>query len=448
VQQPFGTPARRRPWRRGLEAVVGNTVTNEAGPREQIPGVEEPACLDRCLSKDTCGVVSWTPADKVCTLYQGGDLGDGLRDPRTFNCPYWEYSFAEIDRERKLFGDPSARATEYGHEQLGRNAGLTHYRHADTAARTVGDTFHDCLSQLGLDHPMCENDVRAAATPGDRPTLELNALRQVDGQARPGLCGPMPNEAGITVTGAARLWSQRCTTFCETEDARRNAYCARGLRAHCAAQTAGGHNDPMCDCYLADTTYQAIQDAAVARLGPEGSVIAKTIQENMAQKPKYCLWAPCKQAENRPADDSCPAGDIYNCIQLERDVSYAGGGTFENRKQCNMGGGAAPPAPAPAPAPAAPPPVDVAALIRDAKTAATPPPPAPTSGPAAVAPVAPPPPAPAAVVAPPPPPPPAVPAVAVAGETAVKTTDNTTLVVGGILFILVVLIIVVVAMRR
>ena len=56
----------------------------------------------------------------------------------------------------------------------------------------------------------------------------------------------------------------------------------------------------------------------------------------------HCWYAPCQDSDNRPADSTCPGGDVYACLQISQDNTYTSGGTQEHEQKCVMPNSEAP----------------------------------------------------------------------------------------------------------
>jgi hypothetical protein len=189
---------------------------------------------------DTAGVAAW----------DGQPRADG-------------YVFSAVERERRLFGDSRLRCGpgstgEYEDRWLrlatdGVPSGVIVYRRRDDTVDTVGPAaYRACLLKLGMDDERCAAILQREGDSTAQFRLQKAVLGQWDGQPEPrGLCGPLADDTSTAQT-AARLWSGTCRDFCRDERTRRDALCAKGLRAYCAPQTRGDAADPVCACYMSN----------------------------------------------------------------------------------------------------------------------------------------------------------------------------------------------------
>ena len=153
------------------------------------------------------------------------------------------------------------------------------------------------------------------------------------GPCRPLGCGPRPVAISVETVGELPTggWVPVHGTTRASKD------CALGLRAHCRDQTQGGLQDvPLCSCYLSSETYANIQAEANRSLA-QGSQVVQLINEVLQKRevPSDCWYDPCHNQDNRSAT-TCPGGDVYACVQISADNTYAGGGSNAHLQQCNI----------------------------------------------------------------------------------------------------------------
>ena len=362
LQQPFAAVPRRRVTNvPNMEAVVGTNGTGISfSTRMPFPGgtrlhqsnytattFNEAECVAACAKDPNCTACTWCNEGE-CYSFMNATL-DAKKDFRVGWAPYngvpietpYVIPFTTADLERKLFGDSNDRRAEYRDDPFripgssagsvwGSNTNYTMYRKITAPAPEVA--YRECLIARGMDDPRCQA-IRDAAP--DPFAVGRSTLAQYAGQTQAGLCGGLASDdvGAVPVPGTARLWSQTCREFCRDERARKDGLCSKGLRTHCAPQTAGGHNDPMCDCYLADDTYRSMRDAWMATLSADARAIVQATATTMENLPKFCAFAPCRTADNRPRTEvDCPVGDINNCIQIDRDNVYSGAGHIDTEK--------------------------------------------------------------------------------------------------------------------
>lgn len=336
----------RRPVRvAGMQAVVGTHVGANSRPETQQ--MEEEAFVRRCASDDACNA-AWVDSEGKCnrwvnavpdpSLDMQGDYAD--LDRLTAD---QAYPYTVLERERRLFGDSLSGRWKNngggfaGSETARRGNIVMYVRHTEP---DLARAYRTCLLGLGPDAPECADLLSTAGNEDAQLLVKKNALGQWSGKSVQGICGPLGVGSEALLLSATRLWSGTCRGFCRTLEARSGAQCEAGYRTHCAPQTAGGANDPMCNCYLAPTTYEAIRAAANKDLG-ENSPLAAQIQEIIRQKgmADYCWYAPCRETDNRPPDANCPTGDTYTCVQISKDMTFAGGGGATQAQQCSFAAG-------------------------------------------------------------------------------------------------------------
>ena len=333
----------------GMEAVVGTQIP-QAG--QLSTNLSEKDCVKQCADNTGCTAV-WFDNERNCVTFNGG-TPDPSADRDTLYPPMDALSASQsdvyphsvIERERRLFGDPTSRMSTAVPERtgtwnipFGRNTAVTMYtRKPDPTNLTAA--YRECLLTLGANAPECQTILEKTTNADARFQMSKDALGQWDGKVVQGICGPLgPASNEEALRSASRLWSAPCRDFCRTAKAREDGMCRAGLKAHCAAQTEGGLNDPMCACYLSDTTFAAIRAKADENLGTN-SPLALQISNMIRDQgiPQYCWYNPCRSNDNRPPDITCPAGDVYACVQVSKDNTFSSGGGTSHQQVCGFPG--------------------------------------------------------------------------------------------------------------
>jgi hypothetical protein len=346
-----------------MEPLVGNLL----GPGGKTTTEGETEALAACTKEITCNTLC-VRNDGQVTRWQGWNpdpkqaAPDPVQGPVARMCGSLAIT---IERERQLFGDTRPRGTagrsptgEYSEwwSRMGRPpTGVVLYqRRAPPSSNT--EAYRSCMVQLGMDAPECESFLFTAATTAHAQyTLQKSVLEQVTGQPQqPGLCGP---DKDHPILGVARLWSKTCTEFCKSNQAREEGSCRNGLLAYCQTQdNSDGLQDPMCSCYLSTESYREIRAKANQKLGSTSPVAAKINEVIANNKMKeYCWYGPCHEQANRPADSTCPGGDVIECtqlfsdcqakaavrVQVSSDNQYTSGGNQSHSQKCEIAGNAA-----------------------------------------------------------------------------------------------------------
>ena len=341
-QQAFCNRPREYSALDAMEAVVGTTLVppQQGASTGQSRMMLEADALSACAQDAACSILA-VNNNGTMTGYSGWtiDSTTPASDPVTDEGGRLFQSTPDmVERERQIFGDTRPRngigeGNTREHVErwvmLRRPAvGIVLYRRRAKAG-TPEQTYRKCILQLGMDAPECKHYLESVATTDEaRFNLQRGVLEQVTGQPVTGLCGPVPSVDGDNLMlAAARLWSRTCTEFCRRERSRADACCRNGLMAYCKNQDApAGLQEAMCSCYLSRETYRAIRTEANNKLGETSPVAAKINDIIAVQKIQdYCWYAPCQEMDNRPADSSCPGGNVYSCIQVSSNNSYTSG---------------------------------------------------------------------------------------------------------------------------
>ena len=337
-----------------MQPVVGNRTVKSANANSGATRNHNEADALRTAEANPACTLLALNNNGTATYYEGWTADpanpafDPLNDPVSITGMCMSTG-NQIDRERQLFGDTRARGSdgtgEYNDRWVaaGRPAtGVVLYERRPPPADAAA-AYRSCVLQLGMDATECEALLKhVAPTPAEKLEVQRRAFEQVTGQPPTGLYGPVPdNDKGNNVLTAARLWSKTGSEFCRTGQSRAEGYCQNGLLRYCENQNSSlALHDPMCACYLTKETYKAIRSEANQKLGATSPLAAKineVIATNKIQD--YCWYAPCQKQDNRPADSSCPGGDVYACIQVSSDNSYSSGGSQDHMQTCKMGTG-------------------------------------------------------------------------------------------------------------
>ena len=254
--------------------------------------------------------------------------------------------------QRRLFGDAQVRNTQ---EEAESNSVLL----VPPVSATSESVYRKCVQSLGDSNTDCDTVLaKREPDPNVQHVVRRRVLGEVSGQESPGWCGFDDQDVAANPTdedrllAGSRLRGGLCQGFCTRNDVRKDGLCARGLRPYCAPQTKVGAHEPMCACFLAPATYNAILEEKQAAL--QGyTELAQQVNRVMDQVRDrgYCWYGDCRGAEPQsvgPPQQECPVQQIEVCVQNVSDSQLQAARDININLNCNYSN-QTPAAPKPAP---------------------------------------------------------------------------------------------------